>query len=107
MPRQPRAGDQASSLPYRLIRGFVALCALSSAAALDDVPDDTFNAGTHYLETFSGPPERHYLGPRIVWPPDGSVIVGALVPRRDFGGYAVGLVSYDPEGVGRPWTNPG
>jgi len=56
----------------RLMLGFVALCALSSAAALDYVPDGTFNAGTHYLESFSGPPERHYVGQRIVRLPDGA-----------------------------------
>lgn len=91
----------------RLILGLVALCAMSSASALEYVPDGTFNAGTHYLETFSGPPERHYLGQRIVRLPDGSVIVGALVPRQEFGAYAVGLVRYDAVGVHQPWTNPG
>lgn len=92
---------------YRLILGLAALCALSPAAALDYVPDGTFNGGTHYLEKFANPPERHSLGQRIVRLPDGSVIVGALVPRRDFGAYAVGLVRYDAAGVRQPWTNPG
>jgi hypothetical protein len=94
-------------MPYRLIVGFFALCALSSVAALDYVPDGSFNTGTHYLETFSGAPERHYMGQRIARLADGSVIVGALVPRRDFGGYAVGLVRYDASGVRQDWTNPG
>ncbi|GMV32065.1 MAG: hypothetical protein AMXMBFR59_41900 [Rhodanobacteraceae bacterium] len=91
----------------RLMLGWAALCALSSVAALDYVPDGTFNAGTHYLDTLSGAPERHYQGQRIARLPDGSVIIGALVPRRDFGGYAVGLVRYDADGIRQPWTNPG
>lgn len=92
---------------YHLILGLVALCALSPAAALDYVPDGSFNAGRHYLEKFASPPEHHYLGQRIVRLPDGSLIVGALVPRRDFAAYAVGLVRYDARGVRQPWTNPG
>lgn len=85
-----------------VVAGFAA-----ATQAEDYVPDWSFNAGQHYIDTFAGSQERYYRGQRIVRLPDGDVVVAAQVPRRDSAGYALGLVRYSADGVRRNWVNPG
>lgn len=85
----------------------LAVAGFQAAQAQDYVPDWSFNAGHHYIDTFAGSLERYYRGQRIVSLPDGDVVVAAQVPRRDSAGYALGLVRYSADGVRRSWANPG
>jgi hypothetical protein len=91
----------------RWIAGLLAVCVIPAATAVEYVPDATFNAGRYLVDAFSGPDTRWYQGQRIARLPGGGYVVAAMVPRRDAGAYAVGLVRYDASGVRQSWANPG